>query len=368
MKTVKVLHAADLHLDSPFEALPGALAARRRQEQRELLRRIPALAKEHAAQIILLPGDLLDSDIAYGETARLLSEVFQGVEAGVFIAPGNHDYYSADCPYARLRIPENVHIFRENRLTAVSLPALGVRVWGAAFTDKRSAPLLRGWRCPRADGQIELLCVHGDVGNPASPYNPVSVEELAASGVDYAALGHVHTFGGVQRAGNTTYAWPGCPEGRGFDETGEKGVLLAEVMPGAARAAFLPLDGRRYETIRVNVTDTEPLEAVLTALPEDSPRHIFRVLLMGERLCAPNLPALRAALEGMTFALDLRDETRLRQDVWARAGEDTLRGLFLAALKERYDAAETESERAKVTMAARWGLAALDREEEVFPL
>ena len=368
MNTVKVLHAADLHLDSPFEALPGALAAQRRREQRAMLQQLPALAREAGARVILLPGDLLDSDSAYGETARLLAEVFDGAEAEVFLAPGNHDYYTADCPYARLRFPENVHIFRENRLTAVTLPELGVRVWGAAFTDRRSAPLLRGWRCPREDGLIELLCVHGEVGNPASPYNPISAEELAACGVDYAALGHVHRFGGVLRAGQTTYAWPGCPEGRGFDETGVKGVLLAEVAPGAAKAAFLPLDGRRYELLTVDVSEREPLEAILSALPEDSARHIYRVVLRGERLRAPNLPALRSALEGMVFSLDLRDETRLRRDLWARAGEDTLRGLFLAALKKRYDAAETETERARVTMAARWGLAALDREEEVFPL
>jgi len=368
MKTVKVLHAADLHLDSPFEALPGALAALRRAEQRELLGKLPGLAAETGAQIILLPGDLLDSDSAYGETARLLCEVFDGAAAEVFIAPGNHDYYYQDAPYARLRFPENVHIFRENRLTAVTLPALGVRVWGAAFTDRRSAPLLRGWTCPRVPGQIELLCVHGEVGNPASPYNPITEAELAASRVDYAALGHIHRFDGVRRAGETTYAWPGCPEGRGFDETGEKGVLLAEVTEGAAKAEFLPLDTRRYEILTADVTDTEPLEAVLTALPEDSARHIFRVILRGERRHAPNLPALRAALEGMTFSLDLRDETRIRRDVWDGAGEDTLRGLFLASLRRAYDAAETETDRAKITMAARWGLAALDGEEEVFPL
>ena len=157
-------------------------------------------------------------------------------------------------------------------------------------------------------------------------------------------------------------------EGRGFDETGEKGVLLAEVDRRSAKVQFLPVDGRRYEILPVDVTDVSPLEAVLSALPEDSPRHIFRVILRGEAQRAPNLPALRAALEGMTFALDLRDETRLRQALWSGANEDTLRGLFLSALKTRYDAAATASERQKITQAARWGLAALDRDEEVYPL
>ena len=255
MSGVRILHAADLHLDSPFEALGGALAAQRRREQRGLLRSLPQLAEQCGAQLILLPGDLLDSDSAYPETAKLLAETFAQTKAQVFIAPGNHDFYSAHAPYARIAFPKNVHIFRTPQLEAVELPELRVRVWGAAFTDSRCPALLHGFSLQKRPGVTDLLCVHGEVGNPASPYNPIAPEELAASGFDYAALGHVHRCSGVRRAGRTTYAWPGCAEGRGFDETGEKGVLLAEVQPGEARAEFLPLGGRRYEVLRVAAGD-----------------------------------------------------------------------------------------------------------------
>ena len=129
--SVRILHAADLHLDSPFEALSGAQAAQRRREQRDLLRALPELARAHGAQIILLAGDLLDSGSPYPETAKALAETFDGCGAEVFLAPGNHDYYSAGAPYARLTFPENVHIFRTQRIEAVALPELGVR--GAAW-------------------------------------------------------------------------------------------------------------------------------------------------------------------------------------------------------------------------------------------
>ena len=199
--SVRILHAADLHLDSPFEALTLAQAAQRRREQRDLLRALPELARAHGAPIILLAGDLLDSASPYPETAKALAETFAGCGAEVFLAPGNHDYYSAGAPYARLTFPENVHIFRSPRIEAVTLPELGVRVWGAAFTDSRCPGLLRGFSVPKQAGLLDVLCVHGEVGNPASAYNPVSAAELAASGLDYAAFGHVHRFGGVQRAG-----------------------------------------------------------------------------------------------------------------------------------------------------------------------
>ena len=103
--------------------------------------------------------------------------------------------------------------------------------------------------------------MHAEVGNPASAYNPVSAADLAHSGLDYAAFGHTHRFGGVQRAGGTVYAWPGCMEGRGFDETGEKGVLLADVAAGDVQVQFLPVPGRRYEILRVDVTDADPVQA-----------------------------------------------------------------------------------------------------------
>lgn len=366
--SIRILHAADLHLDSPFDALGARLAARRREEQRALLSKLPELAARHGAQIILLAGDLLDSDSAYPETARVLSEVFDGCDARVFLAPGNHDYYSNNSPYARLRFPENVHIFTEPRLTFVDVPELNVRVWGAGFTDRRCGGLLRGFHADRSGDRLELLCLHGEVGNPASSYNPISVDELAMSGIDYAALGHIHQYSGLQRAGSTCFAWPGCTEGRGFDECGEKGVILAEAAPGNVRAAFLPLGGRRYERITVNVEHQDPMEAVLAALPEDSAHHIFRLILTGECDRAPSLPNLRRALEGKVFALDLRDETRIRADLWAHAAEDTLRGLFLRSLKQQLDAAGDSETRARIEQAARWGLAALSRDEEVFPL
>ena len=300
--------------------------------------------------------------------SKALAETFAGCASEVFLAPGNHDYYSAGAPYARLTFPENVHIFRSPRIEAVTLPELGVRVWGAAFTDSRCPGLLRGFSVPKQAGLLDVLCLHGEVGNPASAYDPVSAAELAASGLDSAAFGHVHRFGGVQRAGGTVYAWPGCMEGRGFDETGEKGVLLVDVAAGDVQARFLPVPGRRYEILRVDVTDTDPVQAALAALPEGAARNIYRIVLTGETDRAPNPAALRAALEGRVFALQLRDETRARRDLWARAGEGTLRGQFLAQLKQQYDAADSDRARETIVMAARWGLAALDHDEEVVTL
>ncbi|MBQ6539566.1 MAG: metallophosphoesterase, partial [Oscillospiraceae bacterium] len=90
---VKILHSADFHLDTRFESLPREKAAEQRREQRRLLFEMAELVKGEGVQLVLLSGDLLDSDLSYYETHEALSGALEEMAVPVFIAPGNHDYY-----------------------------------------------------------------------------------------------------------------------------------------------------------------------------------------------------------------------------------------------------------------------------------
>ena len=363
---IRVLHAADLHLDSPFQALGRQKAALRRAEQRQLLERLAALAEEREADLLLLAGDLLDSDAAFSETGRMLERVFSRLDIPVFIAPGNHDWYGPRSPWDRLELGERVHVFRSERMECIALPELGARIWGSAFCGRSRGAPLEGFEAEKDGDIVDIMLLHGEVGAPRSLYGPVTEAQLERSGMDYVALGHVHSFSGLRRAGDTFYAWPGCPEGRGFDETGEKGVILAEVEPGQCRVEFIPLAGRRYESLEVDITNEEdPVEAVLGALPDDTQRDIYRIVLRGGRSWPPDVPGLVRALESRFFALELRDESVLSRDIWECCGQDSLRGLFLSRLREIYEAAPDEARRTQAVQAARWGLQAMDRGEEL---
>lgn len=362
---IKLLHAADLHLDSPFEGLSRGKAAIRRGEQRRLLSALAETARREKVDAVLLAGDLIDGTTAYSETAEELAQSLRGCGAPVFIAPGNHDYVSLRSPYLKNEMPGNVHVFTTGEIECVELGDIGVRVYGAAFTDAHSAPLLRGFTAPREDGVVNILCMHGEVCAGESKYNAISEADLAASGMDYAALGHVHKESGLCRAGQTWYAWPGCPEGRGFDETGEKHIYIVELGAGECEVHPVVIAARRYESISVDVTGADARLAVHAALPDDTVRDIYRITLTGETDIVPDAARLHEDLEELFFELDVRDRTRLRRDVWERAGEDSLRGLFLAKLKKICDEAPDEKTRERAEQAARWGLAALDNGEEV---
>lgn len=366
MKALRILHAADLHLDSPFEGLPAGKAAIRRKEQRELLGALSALAVSEQVDLVLLAGDLLDSDNCFYETGEELIRSLRAIPAPVIIAPGNHDCYTPNSPYARLRMPDNVFLFTENTIRCFTFPGLDARIYGAAFTERHSGPLLRGFRTEESGEMWNLLCLHGEVGARESLYDPISEEELAVSGLHYAALGHIHGASGLRRAGSVWYSWPGCPEGRGFDETGEKTVSIVELDGDGCRLRPVCIAQRRYEQLSVDVSGSDPLLAIHTQLPDDTVSDVYRIILKGEADAAPDLKRLQANLGELFFELQLRDETHLRRDLWESAGEDTLRGLFLRRLRSRYDAAAGEDERARIEQAARWGLAALNNAEEVF--
>ena len=365
MRKLKILHAADLHLDSPFEGLGAGKAAIRRKEQRELLARLADLSVTEQVDLVLLAGDLLDSSNTYYETGEELIRALRGIPAPVFISPGNHDWYSAKSPYARLRLPENVHVFTEQTIRSVVLPELRTRVYGAAFTEPNCRSLLDGFRCEKVEGMYNVLCLHGDPVVKDSKYNPITEQQLEHSKLDYAALGHIHKASGLCRAGSTWYSWPGCPEGRGFDETGEKTVNIVTLDESLCELQTVSIAKRRYEVIRLDTEGEDPLLAIPSQIPDDTVSDVYRIILTGETDVPPDLNKLYENLSDMFFELQLRDETRLRRSVWDCAGEDTLRGLFLSRLRERFESAHSEEERIRIEQAARWGLAALDNAEEV---
>ena len=358
---IKFLHAADLHLDAPFVALSPQQAAERRQEQRALLTELAERANAHDCDVVLLAGDLFDSGSVSDETLLALRRALASIHAPVFISPGNHDYIQPGCAYLTERWPENVHIFTSSAIEAIVLPEKNLRVYGAGFTARFERPLLEGFHAA-ADGMTNLMVVHGNPTQAASPYNAITAAQLAASGLRYAAFGHIHQASGLLSCANTCYAWPGCAMGRGFDELGQKGAYLGQITDSGVRLEFLPLPGRKYEILTVEAGD-DAQHAVEASLPGDTQNDIYRVILTGE--AAPvELSALQAALAPRFYALTIRDETRPRTSLWAGAEDDTLRGLFLRSLKSRYDAADDEAQRRTIALAARYGCAAMDGKEE----
>ena len=360
---VRILHAADFHLDSAFTGLSEQQARQRRQESRELTRRMVEYGNDHGVELLLLSGDLFDSGNVYSQTAEELSAALAEFRGQVVIAPGNHDCYTAASPYARILWPENVHIFTTPYMSRFAFPQYGCTVYGAAFTapEVSEGAALEG--IAAGEESVAIGVLHGEAGAKDSRYRPVSVQQIARSGLDYLALGHVHTCSGVLAAGGTAYAYPGCPEGRGFDEPGDKGFLMGEVDKGSVKLRFVPFARRRYQLLTVDVTGSQPREAIQQALPPETEQDIYRIVLTGETDGGVDVGRLTEELTDRFYALELRDRTTVRRDIWDGCGEDSLRGLFLQKMRQRYDAAADEAERRKLQQAVGFALSAMENRD-----
>lgn len=359
---MRILHAADLHLDSAFAGLAEEKAALLRQESRDILRRMVDWANDHAVDVMLLSGDLFDSDRMYSQTARTLAQALARFRGRIFVSPGNHDFYAPGSGYDAVDWPENVHMFTSRRPQTVLLRSLNASVTGAAFTAAEEWEPFDGASFSGGDAPIRLGVLHGEVTRGESKYRAIPPAEIEKTNLTYLALGHVHRCAGVQRAGNTAYAYPGCLPGRGFDETGDKGFLYGEITPEKVELEFIPFAPRRYQSVTADITDRDPADAVRQALDPDCGQDVCRVLLTGSRRENFSLSALTSELSGLCAALELTDETYPEEDIWARCGEDSLRGLFLQNLRARYDGADEEEKR-QLLQAARFGLAALDNRD-----
>ena len=175
------------------------------------------------------------------------------------------------------------------------------------------------------------------------------------------ALGHIHAAGRFG-AGAGMCAWPGCAMGRGFDETGTKGLLIAEVGE-TTELRFLPLDVPRFFEDRVAPGD-DPVDAVGALLPPGGSRDHFRIHLIGE--VRPGvLDRLREKFSAYPN-LTLLDETVILESPWKTAGEDSLTGLFFRVLQDAAQEADPETA-AQLELAARIGRRILDGREVELP-
>ena len=194
-----------------------------------------------------------------------------------------------------------------------------------------------------------------------SPYNPVTGAQVENSGLDYLALGHIHK-GDSFRAGQTLCVWPGCPMGRGFDETGVKGVLVVE-LEDTVSARFLPLSTPRFYDETAEAGE-DAMDTVSAILPPLETVDTYRITLTG--YSAPVDTAAIAAAFPHVPNLEIRDRTVPEIDLWSAVGDDTLEGVYFQMLQEAMESG-SETLQLHLELAAKISRQILDGQEVTLP-
>ena len=306
---MKFIHAADVHLDSPLRGLEryeGAPLAEIRGASRRAFENLVELCIRTNVDFLLIAGDLYDGALKdFNAVLYFVKWMVRLREAGirVFLVRGNHDpanWFSRHAP-----LPDNVYEFPANRAATVCLDELRVALHGRSYPRRDvQENLAVGYPAP-VSGYFNIGLLHtaldGREGHDG--YAPCTVDELAAKGYDYWALGHVHAWE-VIRSEGSLIVFPGNLQGRHIRETGAKGCALVQVdAAGAVGVEPCFVDLLRWVVVEVNAGGAVDPDALLertrtalqTALAGAEGRMLAARLLVTGR-CPAHAAMAREAL------------------------------------------------------------------------
>lgn len=352
---MKLIHCADIHLDSPMQThMTAQQASVRNTEMLQSFVRLTEFAQERAVRAVLIAGDLFDGARVRARTVdALLAAIRRTPEVDYLYLPGNHD--EAANAFCDCALPGNLKLFGKTWST--------VQYDGIAISSAQiGADAALYETLPHTDGAVNLVMLHGEIGT-ACAEDVINLKLLKNRGIDYLALGHLHTYQTGRLSDGGIYCYPGCLEGRGFDECGKKGFVLLTVEDGSVAHEFVPFSARQLHRVPVDITGLTQNAQIAQRMKEQSlglsPEDMVEFLLTGESDPTADIsaPYLQQTLQGSFFFVKVKDESHLALDADAYRNDVSLKGEFI---RQVLASELTDADKAAVIRA---GLQALSGEE-----
>ena len=309
-RSMKIIHTSDIHLASPLTARLTPIAARERKKELTLtFRRIIEDAMRSGAEAVIIAGDLFDNERV---SVRAIDEIMGIIEkcptVTFFYLPGNHE--KDLIRESGVTLPENLKIF-EDEWTYFKLGDVTV-AGRREFSDDAFASLALD------SDEINLVVLHGELTERTKSPDKIGVKDIENLPIDYLALGHYHTYSVTNISNRTTAVYCGTPEGRGFDEAGDKGFVIIDTNGKFITHRFKKSAARTMQIIEVDISGiqrhVELEDRVFEALKEARGEDLVRVVLVGEH--APGMQRDTESLEKRFspsfFYFEVKDKSRLR--------------------------------------------------------
>ncbi|GAA3975200.1 DNA repair exonuclease [Thermobifida alba] len=324
---MKLLHAADLHVDSPLRGLSryeGAPAEQLRGATRRALENLVDLALAEEVTAVLLAGDVYDGDWPDYNTGLFFTRQMGRLRAAdipVYLIAGNHDAQNSMTRTLTLSLPENVHYFPTDRPDTVVDEQRGLAVHGQGFARYDITDNLAVHYPPPVSGLFNVGLLHTALGGREGHerYAPCSLDDLVDRGYEYWALGHVHQRR-VEYDADVKVVFPGNVQGRHAREAGPKGCTLVTVDDRHRVTGLRHHDldtAARWHELRVDVRGARDLTDVFGLVAEQ----------LGKTLDSDTEPdrvhAVRVVAEGPTDAHEAlhRDHETLLNELRSLAAQ-----------------------------------------------
>ncbi len=345
MTHFKFIHAADLHLDTPFRGISATdteISEALRDASLEALTNIVDEATSRRVDFVLFAGDIYDG-AERGVRAQLaFQRALQRLDAAgirAFIIHGNHD--PLDGWSAIREFPTNTRVF-STEYEAIPFAKDGdvlATIHGVSYGQNHvKENLSLAYQATGEGFQIGLL--HCEVGKPDGAYAPCSLRDLERSGLDYWALGHIHAEQVLCDEPRVVY--PGNTQGRSFNEEGARGVRYVEVREGKIDCfEFVEVDSWRFVTLEIDVSDAVDVAELIDLVEGELETLVFdRAVALRIKLTGATEAYEGLVREGVSVIEEhLRDATsRRRPRVWlARVENKTRPKIDIDEVLERDD-------------------------------
>lgn len=333
---MKIIHCADLHLDSKMETnLTPEQAIERRYEILESFEGMIRYAQNNKIKVILIAGDMFDtvSGVQLSIKKRAMDAIENAQEIDFLYLQGNHDYSKA---FQTINNPpKNLKMFGSSW---TSYDYENVTITGIEFLNQEPVSIYN--ELTLNPDRINVVTMHGQVvmGGNQAEMGIINLEWLKGKGIDYLALGHLHTYQEKELDNRGLWCYSGCLEGRGYDETGEKGFVVAELSRGGVKTSFVPTSKRVIHHVEIDVTDLSEREILLKAVnsvEEFSPKDYVKITLLGyigEDVEVDIIYLERKLKEGF-YSFKIEDQTQIEIDYGKYAHDISLKGEFVRTVQ-----------------------------------
>ena len=333
---MKIIHCADLHLDSQMTA--NLTKEQARERKREIIRtftRMVEYAEKTGVRLIMISGDLFDTrNVSALARNTVRDMICTHPQIDFLYLRGNHD---SDNFLSKLEeVPDNLLLFSD---TWTAYRYGNIVISGIELSENNRATVYNSLVLGHEDFNIVMM--HGQAGDYAcrTQAENISLNQLKNKNIDYLALGHVHTFMQDKLDNRGTWCYCGCLEGRGFDECGPKGFVLLDVDEQTCRAQmqFVQMAARTLYTLEVDVsnvmTTREAAERMEEAVKQAQypSGSLVKFVLTGEvEVDAEiNCEYLQNLFSDYFYFEKVKDRTTLRVDYSDYEKDASLKGEFI---------------------------------------
>src|SRR5262245_2563198 len=274
MESLRFIHTADLHLDSPFRGLAETSPSLRDTLQSATLGALDRIVDhtiKSKADFLIIAGDLYDSkdrSLRALVSFRKQMERLADRHIPVFIVHGNHDPLNGWG--SGFQLPPNVVTFGGQTDTEpfIRRGREVAHITGVSYTRERVTDNLSSSFKPSHAAAYSIAVLHANVGHQSghADYAPATLGDLSVAGFNYWALGHVHAQS-VLAEEPAMIVYPGNTQGRNARETGASGCFQVDVdTQGRAKLEFVETCVGRWVHLEISIRECSTMDQLVDGM------------------------------------------------------------------------------------------------------